>query len=237
MHIRHIFCLSAFLLNISVFAGPPDIENFAISGIHFGDSVGQVKAVVNILNLKPVGAAEYQAYGNLPNALAYQEFGNTCLECRIRRDPRYETLEVQYSRISGRVVAISRTLMFDKPVLKEAMQKTIIERFGRETSSLNNDHVFSYAWRKNGRLERPYEQDQHCGGRSLPALQRAKNCGLSALFSFDVAKDNEELVVSQHLQVFDLASYDEEMAVAEQSAMDRKSKELEDSKTRNIPRF
>lgn len=232
---RSIALVSVLISSAMAFAAPPNSESFVVSGIHFGDSADQVQQVAKSLGLRLARAMEYLPRGEYPKAIASQQFRKPCPECSLNMpDPRFETLEVQYSRITGRVIAISRTLVFDKPVHVDQMRQTIADRFGKLATSDNG----TFAWRRDGTQERKFEMDQHCGvGGAMPVLHRKPGCGFAAQFTYETARNNPELVTSQSLAVFDWKDYDEEMAAAEQSELDQKAKAVQDSKQREIPRI
>ena len=117
------------------------------------------------------------------------------------------------------------------------MVQMIEDRFGKKhNGSVLASHSFSYAWRLNGRQEQRYEDDQHCGVTALPINAGKNDCRLAAEYSFELSKENSELLTSQSLIVIDWKTFDEEAEILQSAKANLVKKEVEASKIRGIPR-
>jgi hypothetical protein len=140
---------------------------------------------------------------------------------------------VQYSPVTGRVVAISRKLIFENPVHKDLMEKAIFERFGRQIGAQKG----SFAWKKSGQQDRIYEEHQRCGVGALPLKMRNPTCKVAALFTYETMSNNQVMMKSQSLMVVDWEKLDEELALVEQSEANENAKKLEEAKQQSIPKI
>ena len=96
------FILIGSLLHCNAFAQLPSADSFVVSNIHFGDTQQDVRKIAIGAGLVLVTKGDFEPLGGFPTSLSYELYRKPCAICvNIPVDPRYESLEIQYSRLKA----------------------------------------------------------------------------------------------------------------------------------------
>ena len=146
------------------------------------------------------------------------------------------SLKVQYSRITQKVVGISRQLKFPQTIPISEMHKALKSRFGAETSgpkfnyNFERNQMHQFAWSRNGQVV----QTVRCDVSLLPVTIGDQNCGLAASSGFIMQGD---YATGQSITVFDWSTFYDETQSANKSMAEQRQRQLDEAAKRPIPKL
>ena len=228
MNIKTCLSITAFAALFAIHpanAAPPS-ESPSLGGLKFGESPSAAAAAASTLGIKLTKTTNYNQTGTIAPSIAFEEYG----------DAYDNSLNIQYSRITQKIVAISRQIKFPKPIPLPEMQKSVAARFGRETSGPKYNYNFErnsmhqFAWDREGTVVQTVRCDVHL----LPIRTSESNCGTAASSSL-ISQDG--YVTGQSIVAVDWATLHDEIVKANASASALRKKQMEEAAKNSIPKL
>ena len=207
----------------------PPADALVIGGLKLGDTKPMVLEAAKKLGLVLLKEGTYDT-----NTLAYQDFA---VKDYLIRDKN--SLIVQFSPVSQKVVGIGRFVYFDQPLPRTNVYKATVERFGRpqfhiganeltmvQSGSLNFGFDTNGIWVKGVR----------CNVVELPIFRSSNDCGLG--ITVRNFSGNENIYwAGQGINIFDFKTMYKELTEIQDSKDQAQSNKLKAAGSLAVPRL